>query len=229
MRITFSYRGSTHVQPEIQIKTPLSKHPKQPFHAIVPKAPRDGALTSSFPLGANSPLAISLLECLLQFEPTRRYDAHQAMVHPYFSAGPIPPPGIPSAPSSSTASLALPPRVAARASQASAVVQAQNAQMAAEQQARSAVQVQAQQNAQAMMAAQQQYMMQAQQQGHYGEQQQGHYGEQYYGEHLQRQRFGRKLSLRSGPNAGSGGRTNADGPSAPAAECELIRRAVLRP
>jgi len=109
--------------PEIQLKAPLSKHPKQPFHAIVPKAPRD---------------AINLLEHLLQFEPNRRYDAHTAMGHPYFTAAPIAPPSIPASVSSSTASLALPPRVAARASQASAAVaqqQQQQAQMLAQQQA----------------------------------------------------------------------------------------------
>ncbi|KGB76674.1 CMGC/CDK/CDK5 protein kinase [Cryptococcus deuterogattii 99/473] len=125
--------------PEIQIKSPLAKHAKQPFQAIIPRAPRD---------------AISLLEHLLQFEPTRRYDAHQAMTHPYFTSGPIAPPTLhdnnPAVPSAS--SLALPPRVAARASQASAAVQAQQA-------AQAQAQAQAAQNAQ-MMAQQQQQQQQ---------------------------------------------------------------------
>ena len=34
-------------QPEIQMKSPLSKHPKQPFASIIPKAPRDGESSSS--------------------------------------------------------------------------------------------------------------------------------------------------------------------------------------
>lgn len=34
--------------PEIQLKQPLSKHPKQPLHAIVPKAPRDGEWGGGF-------------------------------------------------------------------------------------------------------------------------------------------------------------------------------------
>jgi len=35
-------------QPEIQIKTALARHPKQPLHAIIPKAPRDGELSNAF-------------------------------------------------------------------------------------------------------------------------------------------------------------------------------------
>jgi len=34
----------TDKKPEIQIKTALARHPKQPLHAIIPKAPRDGKL-----------------------------------------------------------------------------------------------------------------------------------------------------------------------------------------
>ncbi|WVO14693.1 hypothetical protein L204_102331 [Cryptococcus depauperatus] len=124
--------------PEIQIKAPLAKHSKQPFHSIVPRAPRD---------------AINLLEHLLQFEPTRRHDAHQAMTHPYFTAGPIAPPTLPETASVPTSSsLALPPRVAARANQASAAVQAQQAQA----QAQAQVQMQAQAQAQNQLAQQQQ-------------------------------------------------------------------------
>jgi len=105
--------------------------------------------------------AINLLEYLLQFEPSRRYDAHQAAAHPYFTAGPIAPPTIPSSVSTSTASLALPPRVAARASQASAAVQAQ-------QQAQQA-QMLAQQQHQYMMMTEQARQQQAASAGYYGE------------------------------------------------------------
>ncbi|KAK1927818.1 Pkinase-domain-containing protein [Papiliotrema laurentii] len=139
--------------PEIQLKTPLSKHAKQPFHAIVPKAPRD---------------AINLIEHLLQFEPTRRYDAHTALQHPYFTAGPIAPPTLPASVSSSTASLALPPRVAQRASQASQAVQAQQAQQAAAAAA-------AQQQQQAMMAQQQQQHMMMMEQARQQQAQGGYY------------------------------------------------------
>ncbi|CAD6579612.1 MAG: negative regulator of the PHO system [Tremellales sp. Tagirdzhanova-0007] len=111
--------------PEIQLKAPLSKNPKHAFHATVPKAPRD---------------AINLLEHLLQFEPARRYGAHEAAMHPYFTASPIAPPHVPSAVSAATSSLALPPRVAARASQASAAVQAQQQQMAQQEQTQQQVQ-----------------------------------------------------------------------------------------
>lgn len=165
--------------PEIQIKQPLSKHPKQPLHAIVPKAPRD---------------AINLLEHLLQFEPNRRYDANEALAHPYFTAGPISP-AVPPGVASGAASLALPPRVAARASQASAAVQAQQAQQqalqaqqaqqaaqqaaanqAAQAQAQAAAQAAQQAHAQAQMAQQQYNMMvQQQQQGH------GQAGGAYFG------------------------------------------------
>jgi len=102
--------------------------------------------------------AINLLEGLLQFEPNRRYDAHQALTHPYFTSGPIAPPTIPNTVSSSTSSLALPPRVAARASQASAAVQAQQQQQLQQQ----ALQQQQQQLAQAQMQMQQQQMQQPQ-------------------------------------------------------------------
>lgn len=158
--------------PEIQIKQPLSKHPKQPLHAIVPKAPRD---------------AINLLEHLLQFEPNRRYDANEALAHPYFTAGPISP-AVPPGVASGAASLALPPRVAARASQASAAVQAQQAQAALQAQqaaANQAAQAQAaaaqaaaqQAHAQAQMAQQTYNMMVQQHQSGQGQQAGPYYGE----------------------------------------------------
>ena len=100
-------------------------------------------------------IAINLLEHLLQFEPSRRLDAHEATVHPYFTAGPIAPPHIPSAVSAATSSLALPPRVAARASQASAAVQAQQHLAQQEQ-----VQQQVQQVHMVPPQQQYQYMMQ---------------------------------------------------------------------
>ncbi|RXK39679.1 CMGC/CDK/CDK5 protein kinase [Tremella mesenterica] len=143
--------------PEIQLKTPLTKYSKQPMHLLLPKAPHD---------------AVNLIEHLLQFEPSRRYDAAKALLHPYFTAAPIAPPPLPSAVSSSTASLALPPRVAARASQASAAVQAQQQALQAQQAAQQAQQ-QAQAQAQARALAQQQQ----QQQQQYMMQQQGYYGE----------------------------------------------------
>ncbi len=110
--------------------------------------------------------AINLLEHLLQFEPSRRYDAHQAAAHPYFTSGPIAPPTIPSSVSTSTASLALPPRVAARASQASAAVQAQQA-----------AQLQQAQQSQILAAQQHQYMMMTEQ-ARQQQQATGYYGEQ---------------------------------------------------
>jgi len=106
--------------------------------------------------------AISLLEGLLQFEPNRRYDAHQALTHPYFTSGPIAPPTIPNTVSSSTSSLALPPRVAARASQASAAVQAQQQQQLQQQ----ALQQQQQQLAHAQAQIQMQQQQQMQQPGY---------------------------------------------------------------
>jgi negative regulator of PHO system len=128
----------------------------------VPKAPRDGLSPAVHLDVANrNPIhlhiiAINLLEHLLQFEPNRRYDALQAMDHPYFTAAPIAPPSIPVSVSSSTASLALPPRVAARASQASAAVAQQQQQ---QQQAAAAHQ-------QMMLVEQQR--QQAAAQGYYG-------------------------------------------------------------
>lgn len=147
--------------PEITLKQPLSKHPKQPLHAIVPKAPRD---------------AIALLEHLLQFEPNRRYTAIDALAHPYFTSGPITPATLSPSVSSSTASLALPPRVAARASQASAAVQAQQQQQQqAQAQAQVAAQAQAAQQQAALQQQQQQYNLMMAQQA--AVQQQGYYGE----------------------------------------------------
>jgi negative regulator of PHO system len=111
-------------------------------------------------------LAINLLEHLLQFEPNRRYDAITAMQHPYFTAAPIAPPAIPASVSSSTASLALPPRVAARASQASAAVAQQQQQ---QQQQQLLAQQQQQQMAQQQMMLEQQARQQQAAQGYYGQ------------------------------------------------------------
>jgi len=115
--------------------------------------------------------AINLIEHLLQFEPTRRYDAHQSLQHQYFTAGPIAPPTIPASVSSSTASLALPPRVAQRASQASQAVQQQQQQAAA-----AAAQQQQQQQQQALLAQQQQQHMMMMEQARAQQAQGGYYG-----------------------------------------------------
>lgn len=99
------------------------------------------------------------------------------MLHPYFTAGPIAPPTIPASVSSSTASLALPPRVAQRAHQASQAVQAQ--QQAAAQQQQVAQQQAAQQQQALLAQQQQQHMMmmeQARQQQAQQQAQGGYYG-----------------------------------------------------
>lgn len=122
-----------------------------------------------------------MIEYLLQFEPSRRLDAHSALQHVYFTATPIAPPTIPNTVTNSAASLALPPRVAARASQASAAVAAQQAQqqqqqqqMAQQQQQQQIQQAQHNQQAREYMMAQQ---AQAQAQGQQG---QGYYGKSLY-------------------------------------------------
>jgi serine/threonine protein kinase len=124
-------------------------------------------------------LAINLLEVLLQFEPNRRLSASEAITHPYFTNGPIDLASGSTSMSSMTAQLALPAHVAQRASQASAVVQAQHlqAQQTAHAQAVAANQYASQQaimHQQQQQAQQQhQYMIQARQQqqgqgGYYG-------------------------------------------------------------
>jgi len=54
--------------PEITIKQ-YPRYPKVPFENVVPKAP---------------PLAIDLLERMLQFDPAKRISAAEALTHPYF-------------------------------------------------------------------------------------------------------------------------------------------------
>ncbi|CAE6515938.1 unnamed protein product [Rhizoctonia solani] len=56
--------------PEIQLKQ-YPRYPKVPWQQVVPKA---------------SPQAIDLLERLLQFDPTKRITAQEALSHPYFAA-----------------------------------------------------------------------------------------------------------------------------------------------
>lgn len=55
--------------PEIQLKQ-YPRYPKVPWQQVVPKA---------------SPQAIDLLERLLQFDPTKRITAQEALLHPYFT------------------------------------------------------------------------------------------------------------------------------------------------
>ncbi|CAE6409239.1 unnamed protein product [Rhizoctonia solani] len=55
--------------PEIQLKQ-YPRYPKVPWQQVVPKA---------------SPQAIDLLERLLQFDPTKRITAQEALSHPYFA------------------------------------------------------------------------------------------------------------------------------------------------
>ncbi|KAG9103573.1 negative regulator of the PHO system [Ceratobasidium sp. 370] len=55
--------------PEIQLKQ-YPRYPKVPWQQVVPKA---------------SPQAIDLLERLLQFDPTKRITAQEALMHPYFT------------------------------------------------------------------------------------------------------------------------------------------------
>ncbi|CAE6517630.1 unnamed protein product [Rhizoctonia solani] len=56
--------------PEIQLKQ-YPRYPKVPWQQVVPKA---------------SPQAIDLLERLLQFDPTKRITAQEALAHPYFAS-----------------------------------------------------------------------------------------------------------------------------------------------
>jgi len=55
--------------PEIQYR-PLPRLPKVPFQTLFPKV---------------HPLAIDLLEKLLQFDPSQRLSADEALRHPYFT------------------------------------------------------------------------------------------------------------------------------------------------
>jgi negative regulator of PHO system len=133
--------------------------------------------SASVTCGRADKSAIRLMEHVLQFEPNRRLDAHTALQHPYFTSGPIAPPTLPNnGLNSNASSLALPPHVAARATQMSAAVTAQQRQQQQQQhqiqqippyqgnQMQAQAQAQAQVQAQQQQMAQQQYMMQQQQQ-----------------------------------------------------------------
>lgn len=65
--------------PEIVIKQ-FPRYPKIPFQQVLPKA---------------SPQAIDLLERLLQFDPSKRITAAEALTHPYFTSSVNPSPGYP--------------------------------------------------------------------------------------------------------------------------------------
>lgn len=58
------------IQPEIQLK-PFPRTAKIPFAQLYPKI---------------EPLAIDLLEKLLQFDPARRLTCEEALQHPYFQS-----------------------------------------------------------------------------------------------------------------------------------------------
>lgn len=58
--------------PEIQLR-PFPRTPKIPFTSMYPKI---------------APLAVDLLEKLLQFDPSRRLTCEEALQHPYFTSGP---------------------------------------------------------------------------------------------------------------------------------------------
>lgn len=60
------------LQPEIQLR-PFPRTPKIPFSSMYPKV---------------APLALDLLEKLLQFDPSRRLTCEEALNHPYFTSGP---------------------------------------------------------------------------------------------------------------------------------------------
>jgi serine/threonine protein kinase len=57
------------IQPEVQARA-LHRYPKQDLHGLIPRAPQE---------------AIDLLEGLLEFEPSQRLTAHEALRHPYFA------------------------------------------------------------------------------------------------------------------------------------------------
>jgi len=61
--------GYPNVQPEVQARA-LHRYPKQDLHGLIPRAPQE---------------AIDLLEGLLEFEPSQRLTAHEALRHPYFA------------------------------------------------------------------------------------------------------------------------------------------------
>lgn len=132
--------------PEIQLK-PYPRYPKIPFSQVIPKA---------------SPLAIDLLEALLQFDPSKRITAEEALRHPYFAeagasetaaagvpyslappiAVPSQPMGPPGAPQSAAYGY---PHVSAQQQQQAAQAQAQAQYYAAQQaQAHALAQAQAQ-------------------------------------------------------------------------------------
>jgi len=65
LRLTyFGFR----LQPEVQARA-LHRYPRQDLRGLIPRAPKE---------------AIDLLEGLLEFEPSQRLTAHEALRHPYF-------------------------------------------------------------------------------------------------------------------------------------------------
>jgi serine/threonine protein kinase len=64
-----TFKSMATVSPEINVKQ-FTRYSKVPFERIIPKA---------------SPQAIDLLERLLQFDPSKRITAQEALRHPYFT------------------------------------------------------------------------------------------------------------------------------------------------
>ncbi|KAH9846601.1 Pkinase-domain-containing protein [Lenzites betulinus] len=65
---------ATEGQTEGQAQKQYPRYPKIPFQQVVPKA---------------SPQAVDLLERLLQFDPSKRISAAEALTHPYFTTNPV--------------------------------------------------------------------------------------------------------------------------------------------
>ncbi|KAI0825211.1 kinase-like domain-containing protein [Trametes gibbosa] len=65
---------ATEGQTEGQAQKQYPRYPKIPFSQVVPKA---------------SPQAVDLLERLLQFDPSKRISAAEALTHPYFTTNPV--------------------------------------------------------------------------------------------------------------------------------------------
>ncbi|KAH8086272.1 Pkinase-domain-containing protein [Filobasidium floriforme] len=154
--------------PEVQGRA-LHRYPRQDLRGLIPRAPKE---------------AIDLLEGLLEFEPSQRLTAHEALRHPYFLSNTASP-GL----ASNGAVSAQQQQQAAMLHQQAIIRQQQEQAIRAQMQQQSAQQqYQQQQQSTAQQSAHQQRLLQQHQQQHMNElaaqqqaaarQQQAYYGQQ---------------------------------------------------